>query len=144
MSCAQYLAELKSYFKDNATFNRMNKTERGNTKCAMSLSNRHTRQGTEVWFLLRWNTLNATQQHDFRCFVGRKLNLEPASLFCVDVRPKSARVVLFYIQPLLQKLADAWFHPRPEHRYRLEDALDVLHDPKPADYPLTNLAWGTG
>ena len=143
MSCGQYLAELKAYFKDNVTLNRMNKTERGNTKCVMCLSNRQQVRGYEAWFLLRWDVLNDTQQYDFRCFVGRMLNLDPPSLFFVDVRRGSPRVVIFYIQPLLQTLAEKWFYPRPAHRYRLEDALNVLHDPQPADNLLINQAYNT-
>jgi hypothetical protein len=143
MSGAQSLADLKAYFKTNATLNTMNKTSRGSTKCVMCLSNRQQRRGYEAWFLLRWNVLSEHDQYDFRVFIGRQLTLHDPSLFRVGVRVGSPRVVVFYIEPLLQTLANDWFHPRPAHRYRLEDALDILHNPQPADNLFRNLAYGT-
>ena len=143
MSGAQSLADLKAYFKTNAVLNAMNKTARGNTKCVMCLSNRQQRRGYEAWFLLRWNILSEHDQYDFRVFVGRQLSLQDPSLFRVAVRQGSPRVVIFYIEPLLQTLANDWFHPRPAHRYRLEDALDILHNPQPADNLFRNQAYGT-
>ena len=143
MSGAACLAELKDYFRTNATLNRMNHPARGHTKCVMCLSNRRQSRGYEAWFLLRWNVLSEHDQYDFRVCMGRQLHLQDPSLFRVAVRRGAPRVVIFYIEPLLQTLANDWFHPRPAHRFRLEDALDILHSPQPADNVFLNQAYNT-
>ena len=80
--------------------------------------------------VLRWGVLSKAQQDDFTYFIGdRVLRLKAPSLFCVSVRPDAPRVVLFYVRPLLQDLADATFE-RPRACDRLEDALNALHDPQ--------------
>jgi hypothetical protein len=138
---AAWLAELQTYFASNATLKRMDKVSNRYIKCAMCLSTRQNVRGSTEWFLLRYNNLSETQQEAFRWHIGEKvLRLEAPSMFRVHVLEGSKQVVIFYIHSHLQKLADAWFD-RPLDRYRLEDALDVLHNSKPTDWPFTNQAY---
>ncbi len=139
---ADWLAELKTYFESNATLKRMNKVTNNYVKCAMCLRSGPNMRGSTEWFLLRYNNLSDTQQEAFRWYIGEKVLLLPApSMFCVDVLLGSKQVVIFYIHSELQKLADAWFHERPLPQWRLEDALALLHNAQPTDWPFTNKAY---
>ncbi len=142
MSSAAWLAELQTYFTKNATLNRMNKVSNRYIKCAMCLSARQQTPGSTEWFLLRYNNLNPDQQEIFRWYIGEKvLRLPAPSMFCVDVLERSKQVVVFYIRSHMQHLADAWFSTRPRPQDRLEDALNLLHNAQPTDWPFTNQAY---
>ena len=140
---ADYLRELKAYFETNAMLRRMNTITHRTRKAVMCLSTRRQSAGYAAWFLLRWNVLSELQQHDFRYFIGHHvLRLPAPSLFCVDVRASARRPVVFYVHNLLQDLAVS-FHrfPRVRPQDRLLEALAVLHDPQPPDWPFLNQAY---
>ncbi len=143
MSGAQSLTELKAYFKTNAVLNTMNKTARGITKCVMCLSNRNsaadTKCGSCCAGTFSRSTISTTSESAWGASSISRTRASSASM-CGRGAP---RVVIFYIEPLLQTLANDWFHPRPAHRYRLEDALDILHSPQPADNVFLNQAYNT-
>ena len=139
---AAWLAELQTYFASNATLKRMDKVSNKYVKCAMCLSSRQNTRGSTEWFLLRYNNLSPAQQEAFRWHIGEKvLRLETPSMFCVHVLEHAKQVVVFYIRSHLQKLADAWFETRTRPQDRLEDALSLLHNSQPTDWPFTNQAY---
>ena len=140
---SDYLHELKTYFQNNATLRRMNTISSRTRKCVMCLSSRRQSTGYAAWFLLRWNVLSETQQHDFRHFIGHHvLRLPAPDMFRVAVRHDAKRAVLFYLHDLLQDLALS-FHcfTRVRPQDRLLEALAVLHDPGEHDWPFLNHAY---
>lgn len=123
------LAQLKTYFRQasptRTELMQMSVINKNTTKCAMHLQD-------SAWFVPLWNALAEAEKMQFRRFIGTELlNLTVPADFCVDVREKSAHVVIFYLYNDLQALVDAKGSPfnASQQRDRMQDAMDALHNP---------------
>ena len=118
----------------------MNKITYQYQKCAMTLpsESQGNEEGTTSWFLNLDKRLSWDERFTLQYQMSNMLGCPRRTDFSVSVRKGSTHPVVFYIAPILRKLAFETFRPyhhqrtHPiEHRDPFWHALHILHDPHP-------------
>ena len=126
---------LEIYFTHDDTIKRMNQVTHQHRKCVMSLKTSNSSIGSAAWFMWLWGQLSVVDRFDFNLKISQMLGVRPHDFF-VQIFERNECPVIFYIESILQPLAERTFKTieRPEAKYLksvsvMSQAFTVLHNP---------------